>query len=79
MAITEHDLELSWMGVAPPGSNIARFSDSLESLDAVETVMALEAELGWELPDKLLGHPAETTYLDLVQHEADRRAKKRLW
>jgi acyl carrier protein len=51
----------------------------LDSLTAVEVVMALEVELGWELPDKLLSMPADTTYLELVQHEVDRRAKQRLW
>jgi len=70
---------LSWMGAVPLDSNIAKSADSLDSLTAVEVVMALEVELGWELPDKLLSMPADTTYLELVQHEVDRRAKQRLW
>ena len=70
---------LSWLGAVPLDSNIVKSADSLDSLDAVETVMALEVELGWELPDNLLSMPADTTYLELVQHEVDRRAKMRLW
>jgi hypothetical protein len=41
--------------------------------------MAMEEELDWELPDELLGHPAQTPFLELVQQAPDRRAMMRRW
>jgi acyl carrier protein len=76
---------LSWMGIAPPASNIVpapnivKVSDARDSLDAVEAVMALQEGFDSELPDNLFAKPAETTFLELVQHEADRRAGMRRW
>ena len=44
------------------------------SLDQVEWVMALEEELGIDMPDDLAAKPELTTFYDLVLHRARKRA-----
>jgi hypothetical protein len=59
---------LGWMGAPPIPSDA-------DSLDQVEAIMALEEESGMEFPDGLIGHPAETTFQELVQGASEQRAK----
>jgi acyl carrier protein len=45
------------------------------SLDKVEAIMALEEELGLEVPDKLASRSDRATFRELVEH----RAKRSKW
>ena len=70
---------LSWMGVSPAAVGAARPAESRDSLDAVEAVMQLEDELGWDFPDALLGNPTATTFLQMVHSAAEQRARAQRW
>ena len=59
----------SWMAKGQPFG--------ADSLDKVESIMVLEEELGFEVPDKLASRSDRATFRELVEHRTQ-RSKSRM-